>query len=313
MGTIRWVLDVDPWLDGRVRPEGADPHLRGRLVRGAARIRQPVPRRDAGVPRSSGAPAHDHRTGAPAKSTQRRAVRTSTAKWPSQDRKETRNAESQTAAPSEPRSQITNDYNDEASTTGPPRPTGNRAQADRSPDPTGAPEAPEPEEGHVLPVLATGVSKAGVGKSGYCKICAWDQVVTLNKRIRANPKFNSAQALEFASQYGFKFTRATFYTHKEHVPSKDRQIVPASRGPLQIRKSSNTEFLEAIRDIGFARAIADPEAISIEHALKATSILEGRKDKGSDELKVLVAVTIGSMPPLQVDGPVTEGEYTEVS
>lgn len=150
----------------------------------------------------------------------------------------------------------------------------------------------------------------GLGKPGYCSLCAWEHAAKLNKGIRDG--WNSTQASEFAGKLGKTFNRRTFYSHKPHAISPEQRVIQfAEQGSkaLTIRKTSNTSFLESLRDIGYSKAIDDPDQISIEHALKAVSILEGRKDKGGDQINLLVLISTGHRPPMEI----IEGEARDVT
>mgnify|MGYP000158753089 CR=1 FL=1 len=149
---------------------------------------------------------------------------------------------------------------------------------------------------------------AGEGQPGYCKLCAWEHSPELDKGIRAG--WNAAQAGEWAKKYAFSFNRQSFYKHKVHALTPEQrvvQIAETKKKALDIKRGSNTNFLEAIRDIGYSKAIEDPDQISIDHALKAVALLEGRKDKSSDQLAILISVVTGQQPPTVV----IEGEAVE--
>jgi len=108
--------------------------------------------------------------------------------------------------------------------------------------------------------------------------------------------------------------RQTWYNHKPHASTAVEKFVATKTiqtsegGDLAIKKTTNTEFLETIRDIGMTKAINDPSSVTLEQAIKATSILEGRKDKTSDYVKILIGIVTGHGPSLEV----IEGEAKEV-
>jgi predicted nucleic acid-binding protein len=112
-------------------------------------------------------------------------------------------------------------------------------------------------------------------------------------------------------KFGRGVNRQTFYKHKPHALGTEVAVVQAASKALtkaDIKKTSNVAFLEAVRDIGYTKAISDPDQISIDHALKAATILETRKDKPNDALNVLIQVVVGQqMPAFEV-----EGEYREM-
>lgn len=147
----------------------------------------------------------------------------------------------------------------------------------------------------------------GQGKRGHCAICSSPLAESINQMIRDGKNTTDIRAFVTAAGQT-PWSRPTIYNHKDHALTPEKALVKAVRQDLQIRKGSNQEFLEVVRDIGLARAEADPESITIDQALKATQILEGRKDK-TDSLAILVAFVTGNRPA----DVVIEGEAREVT
>jgi hypothetical protein len=154
---------------------------------------------------------------------------------------------------------------------------------------------------------------AGYGKAGYCAICASPNAAEYIKGARSGGKsgrgWNSAEFNVHAETNGEHWSRQTYYSHRDHSQTAEMRVIQTSQalkesagGGVAIKKSSNTELLEAIRDIGMAKALRSPDEVSIDHSLKAVSILEGRKDKGSDSLNILVAFITGNPPPVVIEG-----------
>lgn len=143
---------------------------------------------------------------------------------------------------------------------------------------------------------------AGRGKSGFCSLCIHTNVDEINKKIREG--LNAGQMSRWAKErFGLEVHRTTWYSHKPHALSPEQRVIQAAKQQTQalaIKRGSNTGFLEAVRDIGLAKAIDNPEQVSIDHALKAVSILEGRKDKTGDSLNVLINIAVGQMPSYEV-------------
>lgn len=152
---------------------------------------------------------------------------------------------------------------------------------------------------------------AGQGKPGFCSVCAHTEVAAINKKVREG--LNAAQLNRWCKErFGFEVHRTVWYAHKAHAQSPEQRVVQAAeqqRRALDIKRGSNTSFLEAVRDIGLAKAITDPEQVSIDHALKAVSILENRKDRAGDQINLLVAIVTGQNAPQTI----VEAEYKEIS
>lgn len=151
------------------------------------------------------------------------------------------------------------------------------------------------------------------GQTGYCKICAHPQAGP-RLIMAAQDKRTAKEAQAIAALYGLSFTRQTWYAHLQHSqslvaqPAEGKAVAPPSKPftSSDIKKSSNTQFLETIRDIGYTRAVEHPEEITIEQSLKAVSILEGRKDKSTDHLSILVQFVTGNAPAVVIEGEATE-------
>jgi hypothetical protein len=155
---------------------------------------------------------------------------------------------------------------------------------------------------------------AGSGTPGFCKICAHPDAHVFIRGAREGGKtgkgWNSKEAQEAGRVYGLTFSRQTWYAHLDHAKTGEQRLITAAQkvredGALTvqgIKKSSNTELLEAIRDIGSQRAINNPEEVTLDHALKAVQIMENRKDKSSDSLNILVQFVTGQPPAVVVEG-----------
>lgn len=158
---------------------------------------------------------------------------------------------------------------------------------------------------------------------GSCKICRWVHEGELNaKYIEDSKAFNAAKALQWADgKYEFRFVRQTFYTHtREHLKSAEdrfvekaeREIARASRGT--VKNASNDDFLQAVIDLGMSKALDAPETVGIDHALKAVSIREARKDRVNSLTLVLAGFITGNKPvytPIDSD-IIIEGQIKEL-
>lgn len=164
-----------------------------------------------------------------------------------------------------------------------------------------------------------------MAKDGYCKICAhpeaWRFIEGAKKGGKSGKGWNSSEAIEAGEKYGLKFTRLTWYNHVAHLDSAEERVAKAAQaagraGRVPV-KTTNPQFLETIRDLGMARALADPDSVSIDQALKAAQILEAKKEKGQDSLAILVQFTVGAPPPVVIHGQpqpelITEGVVREL-
>ena len=155
-----------------------------------------------------------------------------------------------------------------------------------------------------------------VTKEGYCSICHSPNLGKYNDRIKEG--WNAAQLDNLAVSLGDKgWNRQTWYAHKKHYIAPVKFVEDAKKGivvsgpdgerKLQIKKGSNQEFLETVRDIGLTKALNDPDSITIEQALKAVQILEGKKQGTDASVKILIGIVTGKPPAYEViDGTATE-------
>lgn len=152
--------------------------------------------------------------------------------------------------------------------------------------------------------------------TGFCKICSSSAAPRLNKL--AEQDIAAPAAIEAAAKMGLKFTRQTWYRHLEHIKPKQIRMKElleeaAEVGGLEIKQTTNVEFLETIRDIGYSQITANPDIVKPDLALKAVQILEGRKEKTGDQLNILINVLTGHAPPLMIQAaPDVEGTFREL-
>jgi len=169
------------------------------------------------------------------------------------------------------------------------------------------------------------MAREGYGREGFCSICShpegWRFVQGVTKGGKSGTGWNASEAREAAENFGFRFSRQTWYEHQKHVLGKiappTQAVTAVPSGPkaiVPVKKSSNVEFLETIRDHALARALNNPDSITVEQGLKATQILEGRKTQPSDAINVLIQFVTGRAPAVIVDDPkVVEGTARDVS
>jgi len=151
------------------------------------------------------------------------------------------------------------------------------------------------------------VSKAGYGKQGYCKLCSFAEVDAVNDRLKRG--WNARQVNDFLKQYGIQVNRQTVYAHKEHITAPaDKVVAAAEKARMQpvIKNATTDQFLEAVKDIGFLRAQQNPDEITIDHALKAASILSQKKEKGTNVFLLMAKVITGNKPQVIVEGVAEE-------
>jgi hypothetical protein len=144
-----------------------------------------------------------------------------------------------------------------------------------------------------------------MSKTGYCSICRQPQVKVVNDAIAGGASFPAA--LERAQEKGFKFSKATFFKHKDHATSPILTDAENARKKSIVPKN-NRAVLEAIRDLGMQKALENPESVTVNQALRAASILAEKESRQDHILIVLAKALQQEGPPVEV----IEGEFTEL-
>lgn len=148
-----------------------------------------------------------------------------------------------------------------------------------------------------------------VGNEGHCKICAHVEAPRFIRGAREGGKsgegWNATEAMEAGAAFGLKFSRQTWYEHQKHVRAGETAVVPVKSAALtasDIKRTSNEDFLGTIRDIGMQKALANPESVTVDQALKAVQIMEGKKERPNDGLNILVQFVTGQPPAVVIEG-----------
>ena len=175
-------------------------------------------------------------------------------------------------------------------------------------------------------VKVPGVSNAGAGKPGYCKLCDLEDGTVQNQlddRTRQGwtPKqLNVWLGRQIEGWTGV--SDPTVYNHRKHVQHPQDKLVTAvkrteSRALTVPPQSSADDFLGSLIAIGQRRALENPEDVTIDHAIRAATALKQNKDGGKSGIQALVAlITVNAIAPVMADlqPPFDiEGEYVEVS
>lgn len=83
-----------------------------------------------------------------------------------------------------------------------------------------------------------------------------------------------------------------------------------SKAHPEIKRVSHTDFLEAVVSAGAKRVEENPDDVTIDQSIRASQVLESRKDKSGDALNILVLALTGNRPlQLASDDDVIEGTY----
>lgn len=170
------------------------------------------------------------------------------------------------------------------------------------------------------------MSTAGTGKPGYCKLCSMqdpedqdelDKRVGLKKDdqyVYSPDRMNTWLAERgITDQKGspLKANRQTWYSHRKHVMHpKDRIVSAVAKRTMehgvQPATVSEDQFLDSLIKIGNQKIAADPDAVTIDQALKAVQIKKNAGTK-KDAHQTLIAIFTGTR---ELDDTI-EGEVVE--
>lgn len=155
-----------------------------------------------------------------------------------------------------------------------------------------------------------------MGRQGYCKLCSLkDPQAQLDLDQRVRDEWNAGQIGKWLkSRYDISATRQTIYSHQDHVKHpRDRLVTAVQRTQTRALATrpvaSNEQFLEAIRDIGYQRAMDNPDEVTIDQSIKAASVLAGSKRGNGEVTLILARFSVGAGTPVDV----IEGEAVEVA
>lgn len=165
-------------------------------------------------------------------------------------------------------------------------------------------------------VKTPGISNAGAGKPGYCKLCDLEDGGVQNQlddRVRQkwSPKqLNTWLTRQIPGWAGV--SENTVYKHRNHVQHPQDKLVTAVRRAEQravtvAPRSSPDEFLDALVSIGMKKAVENPDDVTIDQALKAASIQKQAKAPANAGINILIALMTGNAAPS------VEGEYVDVT
>jgi len=90
---------------------------------------------------------------------------------------------------------------------------------------------------------------------------------------------------------------------------QDKLVNWRAKAPVVIRKTTNQQFLETVRDIGMSKAMSDPDLVDVNHALKAVALMEAKRDRGDSITLILAQIVTGHRPAdLVIEGTAEEIE-----
>jgi len=154
--------------------------------------------------------------------------------------------------------------------------------------------------------------KSGQGHQGYCKLCSFSDPKAQDEFDKRVLDYSPARLNEWLLGKGLKaVNRQTIYSHRDHVRAPQDRLVQATQRRALVHgaqkpRTTDDELLDTVIQLGYDNAVANPENVTVEQALKAVSIKKQSNVKGSAH-QVLVAIMTGTyMPEDVVEGEVRE-------
>lgn len=149
---------------------------------------------------------------------------------------------------------------------------------------------------------------------GWCSLCKSPFLPAINELVKQGK--NAGEAARAMSVFDVSFDRHTYYKHKTHIADGERMQTMVEKARENALTGGETPkstraVLERIRDMGMANALANPEEVTVDHALKAAAELNKQESKGEGVLVILAKAAMGVAHP-DVAAYI-EGEYTDVT
>jgi hypothetical protein len=152
---------------------------------------------------------------------------------------------------------------------------------------------------------------------GYCRFCDSKNWATADLQESADKRVNEWGYRRFnkwlVEEVGMEScSNKTFYAHREHIMHPQDRIVSAvekrqREGGLQPAQTTHEEFLQSLVSIGAMKIAEDPEAVTVDQALKAAKIQSDNQKKGQGNNVLIQLFTGGGgEEPTIIEGEVKE-------
>ena len=142
-----------------------------------------------------------------------------------------------------------------------------------------------------------------------CKVCASEDRSAIDDYFSRGE--SSRAIARWTEEIGRPISHPTLAKHRAHAMdpavAELEEHVHGKKPQLPSIRVSSADFLESVVSEGARQIAADPSKVKIDHALRAASVLERKKEDGKGGIRVLVLALTG-----HTETPVTiRGNYTE--
>lgn len=151
---------------------------------------------------------------------------------------------------------------------------------------------------------------------GYCRFCDLNNFPSaqaqdlLDARVR---EYGLKRFNNWLKEQGMQTCSAhTLYAHREHISHPQDRIVSAvekrqREGGVQPARTTHEEFLQSLVSIGAAKIASDPDAVTVDQALKAAKIQsDNQKKGGGNQVLIQLFTSGGGNEPTIIEGEVAD-------
>ena len=146
-----------------------------------------------------------------------------------------------------------------------------------------------------------------------CKLCSFGDFELQDEFDKRAQDYSPRALHEWLTSKGsdVTFANRTLYAHRKHIMHPQDRIVSAVEKRrmdhgVQPAKASHEEFLESLVSLGAAKIAEDPDAVTVDQALKAAKIQVDREKKGQTTNVLVQLFTEGAGEPTVIEGEVRE-------
>lgn len=151
-------------------------------------------------------------------------------------------------------------------------------------------------------------TKAGYGKTGYCKIC--DSPYAHQVNLLLQKKLTYPQISAALEPFEFRFNRGTLRNHKTHSTDPKTTFVRAAQKNPALSEVSNEEYLRQVRNAAAANVAANPEAVTVDQGIKAAQVM--MQDRNTrDALGIVLMKTLTGRSDEVIEGEWREAQPTK--
>jgi hypothetical protein len=137
-----------------------------------------------------------------------------------------------------------------------------------------------------------------------CKVCNSPDQGEIDRHLSQGE--SSRVIARWTDEIGRPISHTSIAKHRQHAVVPEQAALEEHRNGGKIRlptvRVSSAEFLEAVVQEGARQIEANPAKVKIDHALRAATALERKREDGKGGIRVLVLALMGHTPPVTIRG-----------